>query len=241
MMIRPRTSVSRLSRIATTAGAAASMMLLASLLNACTDPEQGTLESPSETEASQQSPDDDRNFIMEIDSDACPPASALPDEYAAPEDIGYQEDFSTPNSHETLSCSYRGGIENLDGLDHIALASGGTDVIITEDGSPLIPLFQGIAVDFNRTSGAEYFQEWDQVVQEIDTDRSYFMEESSAIVFTFFANLDNLYVTANFVFVVPDELTLNSGNQVAKAEVETAAYEILGALVPPVVDGLERE
>ncbi|GAA2167127.1 hypothetical protein GCM10010403_25560 [Glycomyces rutgersensis] len=239
-MNRSRTSFAHLSRIATTTGAAASMMLLVSLLTACTDPEQGSLESPSETEASQKSPDDDPKFVMEIDPDACPPAGALPGEYAAPEDIGYQEDFSTPNSYETLSCSYRGGVEILDGLDSIVLASGGTDVIIT-DGSPLIPLFQGTAVDFNQASGAEYFQEWDQVVQDVETDSSYFMEESSAIVFNFFANLDNLYVTASFVFVVPDELVLNSGNEVAKAEVKTAAYEILGALVPPVVDGLERE
>jgi hypothetical protein len=214
--------------------------LLAFSLAGCTTPDQGTIEGPSEIDAS-QTPVEDPRFSLEIDPDGCSPAEELPVEYAAPEDIGYREEFTTPNFHESLSCTYWGaqGTEALDVVESTTFSGGSVKFTITDDLPPWPESYLDGSLDFTEFPMASYFQDWRDSSQRMEIDD--YMENNTVILFTLFTSMDNLYLEAHLGFVVPDEIALYGDDQILKAELATAAYEILDVIVPPVVDGLERE
>jgi hypothetical protein len=212
------------------------------MLAACDEADGGSVDEQPETEASPTLAAESK-FVVEIDPEACPAASDIPSQYAAPEHVGYREEFTTPDFHETLSCAYWGaeGYEALDGVESILLGSASVDFILTEGPSPWTATYLDGDLNFDEYPAASYFEAWHGTSQEFEWEQSYSMESSKVISFSLFTSLDNLYVNANLIFVVPDEIAQDAGTQVPKAEIAAAAYEILDVLVPPVVDGLERE
>jgi hypothetical protein len=232
----------RRSRAITVACASAASILLGSLLAGCTDPQQGTVESPSETETN-QTPTEASNFVMEFAPDSCASSEEIPDAYALPTAIGYTEEFSTPDFHESLWCTYRSGspMESLNGIETLALASGTLQFTITDGESSLTPGFTGSAVDPENDPNATSFLEWSDVSQKIAADYSVTVQGGIGATFDLFARQDNLYLAVSMTFIVPDEVALEAGTQVPEAEIAAAAYEILDVLMPSVVDGLERE
>ncbi|MDA1362443.1 hypothetical protein O1R50_22655 [Glycomyces luteolus] len=180
---------------------------------------------------------------MEIDPEACAASEAFPAEYAAPDEYGYREDFTAPDSQDALSCGYWGGsgYEALDGLDSIVLGGGGVDFFTTDGSSPWPPESLSGDLDFNKVPEAAYFEEWKGTSHRFKWEDTYFMEDSKVFSFTLFTSLDNLYVNANLYFVVPKEFASNSSGSIPEQELAEASYEILDVIVPPVVDGLERE
>lgn len=217
-------------------------ILTACLLAGCTSADPGPVESPAATEAS-QTPAEESNFAMEFNPESCSSSHEIPDEYAAPEEFGYIEEFTTPDFHESLWCTYLSGtaVESLNGIEAIVLANSSLQFTITDGESSLTPAFTGSDVNFEENPIASYFKEWSKVSQKIAVDHNVPMEDSKEIRFELFANWDNLYLAVGMTFVVPDEIALDDGDYVPEAEVASAAYEILDVLVPPVVDGLERE
>lgn len=243
-MIDLAASSTRGSRAIMVACAGATSILFGSLLAGCTSQDQGTVESPSQTETEKgQTATEDSNFVMEFAPDSCALSGEIPDVYALPTEIGYIEDFSTPDFHESLWCTYRSGaaVESLSAVETLVLVSGTLQFTITDGESSLIPGFTGSAVDPDIDPNATYFREWSDVSQKIAADYSVAAQDGTGIAFDLFARQDNLYLAGSMTFLVPEYIALDAGTQVPEAEIAAAAYEILDVLVPPVVDGLERE
>ncbi len=211
-------------------------------LAACTGPAEGTItDNPTPTPS--ESLTADLTFAPEIPDDICPTAEIIPDDFAAPEDIGYTAEFEpgTYGEFPYQECTYvlNEGIAALDGIQ--AVEKVALDFYVT-DGSPLEPLSTGVfsPVDFEEIEAAEYFHDWDQVedASEIDFDlRGKGLESSYLTTFQFYAMLDNLYVYAYISFVAPDEDLYTE----RELDTDEAAYQILEAIVAPVVAELERQ
>ncbi len=225
-------------RAVTAAVAASAMMALA----ACTSPGEGTItDSPALTPSESTTPEP--VYAFEVFGDICPSAEVIPDQIAAPDAIGYiaETQGREESFYYSHKCTYDldDEMKSLDGTD--ALYRLGIDFHVT-DGSPLELTAPGAfsSVDFEEADAAEYFRDWDQAVVSSEHDASptgYELEESDYVLFQFSASIDNLYVYAGMSFVVTDE----DHDMEPDLDTDEAAYQILEAIVAPVVAELERQ
>ncbi|HEU5127147.1 MAG TPA: hypothetical protein VFU12_04085 [Glycomyces sp.] len=226
-------------RAITTTAVVTAVMVMST---ACTEPEEGAL-SDNPTLATSESTAPELMFVPQIPEDICPTEESIPDELAAPENIGYIDE-SGPGTTGTMPyhrCGYllNGEVAALAGTQVTERIH--VDFHIT-DGSP-----QSVRsresyspVDFGQVGAAQYFRDWDQMMDKSELDVSptgQGMEESYYLEFQSFASIDNLYVYAYISFVVTDE----DHDMEPDLDTDEAAYQILEAIVAPVVAELERQ
>lgn len=212
------------------------------VLTACTGPEEGAIDE-SPTSAPSESMTPEAAFALEIPEDVCPAVDAIPDELVAPEDIGYETEFGARMNgiypYQKCEYSFNGDLVSLDGtqavqnaiIEFYAIDDLSFNVFNQADFSQ---------VDFERVETAEYFRDWDRAghhsKNNLNATSGYGLEESEYISFQFLASIDNLYVYSSLSFVMPYEGYDPDFN----LAVDTAAYQILEAIVAPVVAELER-
>lgn len=224
----------------TATAATMTMMTLA----ACSDPSEGIItDTPSPTPTSSESQISELVFALDIPEDICPTAEVIPEEFAAPESIGYIDE-SGPDMSGTIPyhrCGYLLDNETavLDGTQAIERVY--VDFHIADESPRSVRSHQDYsAVNFDQIRAAHYFHDWDQALDKYEHDPSpagYGLEESGFVTFQSFASIDNLYIYTYVSFVVTDE----NYDTEPDLDIDTAAYQTIEAIVAPVVADLERQ
>lgn len=233
MATSPRTTTPNRWRLRTiTATVTASAVMV---LTACTGPAEGTItENPS--------PTPEQMFALEIQEDSCPDADLIPDEFAAPDEIGYTIDYAYQENRlqvrQTCLYQFDDDFVILDGTQ-AAISISVSFNIQDEPVTGIVSASDYEPVDFEEVKTAEYFKGWDHLLTSRNDMSGYadsVLEHSERELIDVFAAIGNLAIHSSMSLVMIDD----DHDGIPDLDVIEAALQILEAFAAAVVPDLER-